>query len=147
MKIKIIVAVANNNAIGEVGDKIPWEFHPDDMKIFSNKTKSEGATVVMGRKTFLSLPKTFRPLPSRTNLVLTRNINWSYEGIEVFYSKDVLLEVLKQREVECLWVCGGAEVYKEFIDLAEELERLLGDNFMRKALEEMIAENDDDTVY
>lgn len=121
MKIKIIAALGNNNGIGKEDGRIPWSFHPEDMKIFSSKTKSEGGTVVMGRKTFLSLPEKFRPLPNRTNIVLTRNIDWEYEGTEIFNDKESLLTALHNREIETLWVCGGAEVYKQFIDLACEL--------------------------
>jgi dihydrofolate reductase len=91
------------------------------MKIFSNKTKSEGGTVIMGRKTFLSLPEKFRPLSQRTNIILTRNVNWNYEGVEIFNDKESLLTATQNREVESLWICGGAEVYRQFIDLAEEL--------------------------
>jgi len=121
MKIKIIAAVAVNNAIGGEDNKIPWDFHPEDMKIFTEKTKSEGGTVVMGRKTFLSLPEKFRPLPNRTNVVLTRSVNWNYDGVQVYNDKVSLLEHLNTRGIASLWVCGGAEVYNQFFELADEL--------------------------
>lgn len=121
MKIKIIAAVGQNNAIGGEGGKIPWSFHPEDMKIFSGKTKSEGATVLMGRKTFLTLPEKFRPLPQRKNVILTRDETWHPVGTEVFTSKEAALEALSQENVETFWVCGGADIYRQFIDEAEEL--------------------------
>lgn len=121
MKIKLIAALAANNAIGGEDGKIPWSFHPEDMKLFSSKTKSEGGTVVMGRKTFLSLPEKFRPLPDRKNIVLTRNLDWKYEGVEVFNNKESLLESLRSKGIETLWVCGGGEIYAQFIDSADEL--------------------------
>lgn len=121
MKIKLIAAVALNNAIGGEDGKIPWDFHPEDMKLFSGKTKSEGGVVVMGRKTFLSLPEKFRPLPDRINCILTRNEDWRYEGVEVYTSKEALLQGLQNRGIESVWVCGGGEIYQQFIDIADEL--------------------------
>ena len=132
MQIKIIVAIANNNVIGDKNNRIPWEFHPQDMKIFATKTKSEGATVVMGRKTFESLPSKYKPLPNRRNIVLTNDQNWKYDGVEAFNNIDELLESLKDninvksdiispREIKSLWVCGGAKVYEQFMDMADEL--------------------------
>lgn len=121
MKIKLIAAVALNNAIGGEDGKIPWDFHPEDMNLFSGKTKSEGGVVVMGRKTFLSLPEKFRPLPDRINIVLTRNEDWQYEGVEVYPSKEALLQGLQNRGIESVWVCGGGEIYRQCIDIADEL--------------------------
>ncbi len=121
MKLKIIAAIANNNVIGTKEGVIPWDFHPDDMKIFSNKTKSEGGVVVMGRKTFLSLPEKFRPLPNRKNIVLTRNTDWRYTDVEVFNDKESLFSYLRNEKIETLWVCGGADIYVQFLDLAYEL--------------------------
>lgn len=134
MNIKVIAAVAHNNGIGGEGGEIPWAFHPQDMRLFSVKTKSEGGVVVMGRKTFLSLPELFRPLPDRRNIVLTRNKDWKQEGVEVFNDKESMLLALSVEGVQNIWVCGGAEVYKQFIDFAEELHISLFDTCPESAI-------------
>ena len=120
MQIKIISAIASNNVIGDENNHIPWSFHSEDMKIFAIKTKSEGATVIMGRKTFESLPSKYKPLPNRRNIVLTHDKNWSYEGVEAFNSINEILENLRDN-TKSVWICGGAKVYKQFMDMADEL--------------------------
>ena len=69
MEKLMIVAVSENNVIGKNGD-IPWDI-PEDMKHFREKTT--GHSVIMGRKTYESLPENYRPLPNRRNIVLTRS--------------------------------------------------------------------------
>lgn len=120
MKIKLIAAVARNRAIGHQGQLL---FHlPEDMARFRRLTT--GHSVIMGRKTYESLPH--GPLPHRRNIVLSRqagfHLPWRGEGdtsLEVCPSlEEALRRCASQPEV---FVIGGAEVYRQAIDLAVEL--------------------------
>lgn len=106
--INIIVAYANGYVIGKEG-KIPWHL-PDDLMHFKNITS--GHTVVMGRKTFETLG---RPLPNRRNVVLTHNKDINLPGVEVVHSKDKVLAL------GSVFIIGGANVYKQFLEEAERL--------------------------
>jgi dihydrofolate reductase len=119
MQIKMIAAIGIRSELGTADNQIPWAFHKEDMKIFSQKTKSEGGIVVMGRKTYESLPERFRPLKDRRNIVITRDKNWESIGVETFSSVGVVIENFKDSAT--LWICGGGEIYKQFIDKANEL--------------------------
>ena len=111
--ISIIAAIANNNAIG-ADNKLLWHL-PNDLKRFKQLTT--GHTVIMGRKTFESLPH--GALPNRTNAVITRNKQASYNGCETF---DNLLDAIRihQHENE-LFIIGGAKIYDQAIVLADKL--------------------------
>ena len=111
--LSLIVAIAENYAIGKVGDLLCYL--PDDLKHF--KALTTGATVVMGKKTFFSLPR--RPLPNRRNIVLTRDGNFTYENTEVAHSIEELRAMITAEEN--VFIIGGGEVYKQFMPLAEEL--------------------------
>ena len=74
--IKLIVAASENNVIGVKND-LPWHL-PDDMTFFKKIT--QGSVVIMGRKNFLSIPPKFRPLPNRTNIILSKKTNFSAEN-------------------------------------------------------------------
>ena len=111
--LSIIVAISENNAIGKAGDLLCYL--PDDLKHF--KALTMGATVVMGKKTFFSLPR--RPLPNRRNIVLTRDGSFTYENTEVAHSIEELQKMLTADEK--VFIIGGGEVYKQFMPLAEEL--------------------------
>ena len=88
MKYALIVALGRNNEIGKDNDLV-WHL-PRDMKFFKDTTA--GHTVVMGRKNWESIPKKFRPLPNRQNIVLTRNENYSAPGAEVIKNfKDIFI--------------------------------------------------------
>jgi len=87
MKLAVIAAVARNGAIGLDGT-MPWQLKAD-LAHFRRTTM--GCPVVMGRKTWDSLPPTFRPLPGRRNLVVTRNPAWRAEGAEAALSLDEAL--------------------------------------------------------
>lgn len=115
MSISIIVAMSSNNVIGR-GNDLPWRL-PTDLKRF--KTLTSGKTVVMGRKCWDSIPEKFRPLPNRTNVVITRNKDFVAEGCEVRHD---LSEALKEFNVEGeeLFVIGGSEIYKESFPLADK---------------------------
>jgi len=112
--ISIIVAIAQNGAIGYKGDLI---YHLSaDLKRF--KSLTTGHTVIMGRKTFQSLPK--GALPNRRNIVLTRQQGISFEGTEVFTS---ITEALAHcTPDEKIYVIGGAQIYSQALELADELE-------------------------
>lgn len=112
--ITIIVATAQNGAIGYKGDLI---YHLSaDLKRF--KALTTGNTVIMGRKTFESLPK--GALPNRRNLVLTRNAAFTAPGTEVFPSLEAALDACRDSEDE-VFVIGGASVYREALPLADRL--------------------------
>ena len=112
--ISIIVALAQNGAIGYKGDLI---YHLSaDLKRFKELTT--GHTVIMGRKTFESLPK--GALPNRRNIVLTRQKEITLPGVEVFTSLDEALAHCTTDEK--VFIIGGAQVYNQALSLADELE-------------------------
>ena len=112
--ISIIVAIAQNGAIGYKGDLI---YHLSaDLRRFKELTT--GHTVLMGRKTFESLPK--GALPNRRNIVLTRQQGVSFIGTEVFASIKEALEHCSPDEK--IYVIGGAQIYAQALELADELE-------------------------
>jgi dihydrofolate reductase len=119
MKIVLIAAVADNGVIGADG-AIPWRLKTDLQRF---KALTTGKPVVMGRKTFLSLR---RPLPGRTNIVMTRDANFRGAGAVVTTSLDHALDVAKgealRRFVTEIAVIGGAEIYAQWMDRAERLE-------------------------
>lgn len=111
--ISIIVAHASNRAIGRDG-RLPWHL-PADLRRFRELTI--GCAVVMGRKTFESLPDAYRPLPGRRNLVLSTNPAYAAGGGEVFTSLDAALDACDR---EC-FVIGGSETYSHALPLADRV--------------------------
>src|ERR1700733_11366751 len=111
--VSIVVAFAGNGVIGRDGG-LPWHL-PTDMKRFRELT-SERA-VVMGRRTFESLPDRFRPLPNRRNLVLSSNRDWPAPGAEVFPD---LSSAVAACDGDC-FVIGGERTYREALTLAERV--------------------------
>ena len=109
--ITLVVAIADNGVIGNNG-AIPWQL-PEDMKRF--KALTLGHTVVMGRKTWDSLPPKNRPLPGRRNVVVTRDAGWQAEGAE----RAVLDAALAGGDV---FVIGGAEIYRAALARADRIE-------------------------
>jgi dihydrofolate reductase len=118
-RIVLVVAVADNGVIG-AGDKMPWRLK-SDMKRF--KALTIGRPIVMGRKTFLS---TRRPLPGRTNIVVTRDSGFHSPGALVTTSLPDALVIARadalRRSVAEIAVIGGAEIYAQCMDLADRLE-------------------------
>ncbi len=109
MKVSLIVAVAKNGAIGK-NNQLLWHL-PADMKYFKNTTV--GRTVIMGRKNFESIPEKYRPLPNRTNIILTRKTNFFATGCLMANSLEEAIHIAeKNNETEC-FIIGGGEVYKE----------------------------------
>ena len=114
-KVAIVAAVARGGVIGR-DNSIPWRL-PEDMERF--RALTTGHAVVMGRRTWDSLPERFRPLPGRRNLVVTRNPAWRAEGAERASSLEEALERLADEE--SVFVIGGAELYASALSLADEL--------------------------
>jgi dihydrofolate reductase len=118
MTVRMIWAEARDRVIGADGG-IPWHL-PEDLRHFKERTI--GATVVMGRGTWESLPPAMRPLPGRRNVVLTRDPRWAAPGAERAGSvADVLAEH------DDVWVIGGAEVYAAFLPHAAQVVRTVID--------------------
>lgn len=111
--ISIIVAVAENYAIGKKGDLLCHM--PADLKHF--KTITSGNTVMMGERTFLSLPK--HPLPNRRNIVLTDVKGKTFEGAETVYSLDEMVAQVNPEEEA--FVIGGGMVYRQMMERADKL--------------------------
>lgn len=114
-KIVLIAAVARNRVVGD-GQAMPWHL-PEDLKHFRERTR--GSPVVMGRKTWDSLPPRFRPLPGRRNLVLTRQAGWQAEGAERVATLAQALAL--PSPTGQIYVIGGAQVWAEALPLADEL--------------------------
>ncbi len=109
----IICALANDNVIGN-DNKLLWHIS-EDLKRFKRLTT--GKTIIMGRKTFDSLP--FKPLPKRRNIVITRDKNFSHEGCEVVHSFDQAIAAADADKEN--FVCGGGEIYEYFISIANKM--------------------------
>ena len=114
MPINLIFARARNGVIGK-DNQLPWHL-PEDLAHFKRTTL--GQPVIMGRKTWDSLPPKFRPLPGRTNLVVTRQADWQAAGATVAHS-------LAQAQALCdpsqeVWVIGGAEIYAQALPYARK---------------------------
>ena len=125
--INLVMAMDMNQAIG-LGNQLPW-YLPADLAYFKQLTK--GKMVVMGRKTFESLPA--KPLPDRINVVLTRNSDFSFPGVLVYNS---VSKLMKDAENIDLYVIGGANIYKIFLPVADKLyvthiyDTFLADTFL-----------------
>ena len=118
MKLKLIYARAANGVIG-LNNQMPWHL-PEDLAHFKRTTL--GCPVLMGRKTWESIPAKFRPLPGRANLVITRQNEWHAEGAHVVHSLEegMSLALALCPEGKDLWVMGGAEIYAQAAPFAEE---------------------------
>jgi dihydrofolate reductase len=115
VRISLVAATARNRVIGRSG-AIPWRI-PEDVERF--KALTTGHAVVMGRRTWESLPASFRPLPGRRNVVVTRREDWNAEGAERAGSIEGALELLGSESR--VFVIGGAEVYAAALAFADEL--------------------------
>ena len=143
MSVKLIVAMCKNNGIG-IDNKIPWRIS-EDMNYFSKKTSGDYSgdgnkknAVIMGRKTWESLPKKYKPLPNRFNIVLTRNmqgqglpdsnedvayISSIDDAMKICYGRDEKGEkgekIKQTQHTSCIfnaiWIIGGSTIYQEFI--------------------------------
>lgn len=108
MIVSAIAALSKNRVIGKNND-LPWRL-PDDMKFFMETTK--GHHVIMGRRNYDSLHEKYKPLPKRTNIVITRQQNFSAPGCKVMHAIEPALDLArKNAESEC-FIIGGAEIYR-----------------------------------
>ncbi|WP_286831634.1 MULTISPECIES: dihydrofolate reductase [Kordiimonas] len=112
MTLSVIVAMAEDRAIGR-GNDLPWHL-PADLKYF--KATTMGKPIVMGRKTFESIG---RPLPGRRNIVVTRNADWSADGVDAVPSLQAAKEAVA--DVEEAMIIGGAQIYGQCLDVADRL--------------------------
>lgn len=115
MTISLIAAVAQNRAIGK-DNQLLWHL-PEDMRYFRETTR--GKTVIMGRKTWESLPDKFRPLPGRRNIVVTRDNHYVADGALLAHSLDEAIAAAGEDGET--FVIGGAELYKQALPLAQRL--------------------------
>ena len=115
MIVALVAAVARGGVIGRDGG-LPWRL-PEDMARFREVTL--GHPVVMGRRTWESLPEHFRPLPGRRNVVLTRKVEWEAEGAERAESLEAALALLAGEDR--VSVIGGSEIFAEALPVADEL--------------------------
>jgi dihydrofolate reductase len=113
--VALIAAVGLNRAIGKDGQLL-WRL-PEDMRHFRDTTR--GKPVVMGRKTWESLPETFRPLPGRLNIVVTHNREYSARGALVAASLGDALQMAG--DAPEIFVIGGAELYRQAMPIAHRL--------------------------
>lgn len=117
MIISLIAALSRNRVIGRNND-LPWHL-PDDMKYFMQTTK--GHHVIMGRKNYDSIPEKFRPLPNRTNLVVTRQAGLTLPGCKVVHSVDEAVTIARKAGEPELFIIGGAAIYQLGLPLANRL--------------------------
>ncbi len=115
-EIVIIAAVAKNRVIGK-DNKLLWNI-PEDMAHF--KALTAGHTVIMGRKTWESLPPRFRPLPSRRNIVITRQPDYAAPGAELADSLENGLKLASTATVA--FIIGGEQIYTQAMAVADRLE-------------------------
>lgn len=114
-RISMIAAIARENrAIGK-DNRLLWHI-PEDFKHFKDTTS--GHAIIMGENTFRSIGK---PLPNRTNIVLSQATTFAPEGVVVVRSIDEALDAAKQFEAEEVFVCGGASIYRQFLPMADRL--------------------------
>ena len=116
MDIALIYARAANGVIGKDGT-MPWHL-PEDLAHFKRLTL--GCPVIMGRKTWDSLPERFRPLPGRINIVITRQPDWHQDGVQRASSLREALQFCASSET--VWVMGGAQIYAQALPLADCVE-------------------------
>jgi dihydrofolate reductase len=117
MLISLIAALAENRTIGKANG-LPWSL-PDDSRYFMQTTK--GHYVIMGRKNYDSLPEKYKPLPDRTNLVVTRQKNFSAPGCIVLNSLTPAFAAAEAGGEKEVFVIGGAELYALAMPAAQRL--------------------------
>jgi len=129
MQISIIAAIGKNRELGK-DNKLLWHI-PEDFKRFKELTTNH--IVIMGRKTYESLPEKFRPLPNRINVVITQNVNYKFKGIIVYHSLEDALKnleskiqnsefsILNSKLKNEIFIIGGASIYKQGIKYADKL--------------------------
>ena len=115
MPLHMIYARARNGVIGKQG-QLPWHL-PEDLAHFKRTTL--GQAVVMGRVTWESLPEKFRPLPGRTNVVVSRQTSFEANGAQVVSSLEAAMALFPTNEV--VWLIGGAQLYAQALPLVSQI--------------------------
>ncbi len=115
--ISIIVAVSENNVIGKDNTLI-WHL-PADMKFFKEKTN--GHCIITGRKNYESIPEKFRPLPNRTNIVITRQKEYAAPGAIVVNSIEEAIEKAKETGDAEIFIIGGGEIFKQSLKYTDRV--------------------------
>lgn len=134
MNISIIVAISKNGVIG-INNKLAWNL-PDDMLYFSRMTK--GHSVIMGRKNWDSIPKKYRPLPHRKNIIVSRNKNQKIKSVEISRSIEEAIKIARKDIDEEIFIIGGGEIYNLGLKYADKLyiteikENINGDTYFPK---------------
>lgn len=118
MTLALIWAQAHDHVIGADG-VMAWHL-TEDLRHFRALTGDD--PVVMGRRTWESLPERYRPLPGRENVVVTRQEGWSAPGATVAHSLEQALALAAAGDASTLWVIGGAELYRQTLATADRLE-------------------------
>ena len=116
MQLNMIFARAANGVIGN-NNALPWHL-PEDMVHFKRLTS--GCPVIMGRKTWDSLPPRFRPLPGRNNIVITRQLAWQAPGAQTASSLPEAVALCEASQQ--VWIIGGAQIYAQAEALARRIE-------------------------
>lgn len=117
MKLSSIVAVSEKNVIGKDNSLI-WHL-PADMKFFKEKTT--GHCVISGRKNYESIPEKFRPLPNRTNIIISRQADYLAPGAIIVGSINDAIERATHTGDEEIFIIGGAEIFKQTMHLVNRL--------------------------
>jgi len=117
MMVSLIAALSSNRVIGRNND-LPWHL-PDDMKYFMQTTK--GHHVIMGRKNYDSIPEKFRPLPNRTNIVVSRQANLKLQQCVVVHSLNEGLELTRKAGESETFIIGGSAIYQLGLPFADRL--------------------------
>ena len=114
MLLSLLVAISQNNVIGK-DNKLPWHL-PEDLKYFKNTTW--GMPIIMGRKTFESIGK---PLPGRTNIIITRNKSWKRDGVKIVHNLGQAKKMSEDLDVKEVFVIGGAEIFTTSLPQADRI--------------------------
>ncbi|MFT5915848.1 MAG: dihydrofolate reductase [Bacteroidia bacterium] len=114
MKVSLIVAVAENGVIGK-NNELPWRLSAD-LKHFKRITT--GHHIIMGRKTFASIGK---PLPNRTSVIITRQLDYEQEGCLVANSIEQAIELAKQNGDTEAFIIGGGQIYESSLELGDKI--------------------------
>jgi dihydrofolate reductase len=117
MNISIIVAVGSNRAIGK-NNSLIWHL-PADMKFFKEKTT--GHCIITGRKNYESIPEKFRPLPNRTNIIVTRQANYNAPGAIITSSLQEAIEKAKQISDQEIFIIGGGDIFRQSLHLTDTI--------------------------
>ncbi|HYG17410.1 MAG TPA: dihydrofolate reductase [Ohtaekwangia sp.] len=117
MKISLIAALSQNRVIGKNND-LPWHL-PDDMKYFMETTK--GHHCIMGRKNYESIPKKFRPLPNRTNIVVTHQHDYKAPGCLIVHDIAEGLAIGNNNNEPEMFIIGGAQIFEQSLRQADRL--------------------------